>query len=135
MDSILLTKTKKRKVTEAPLVDRLKTLGFCDVENIMQCTLYPSDNVSACIKIRSAGELWLRITFKKSHEVVYIEDSSFAEYSIEVKIQRLENLQTNLKRLSLRKEEIFANFQNWSDYTKCNYTLEFFLIVPLLILF
>lgn len=95
--------------------------------NTIQCTFHPSKNVTACIKIRNAKVLWVRVIFKQSREIIEIEDKSFENYSIKLKVERLVNLQNNLKCVQSRKEElVFAEFQNWKDFKKCNYVTEFY---------
>lgn len=90
-------------------------------ENIIQCTFHPSQYVTAYIKIRDAKELWVRVIFKWTREIIEIEDKSFGTYSIHLKVQRLKNLVKNLNSVQTRKEELFAELRNWKDFTKCNY--------------
>lgn len=108
-------------------VELIEMLGFCEIENTLYRTIQPNENVVANIQIRNGKELWIRIIFKRYREIVYIEDTSFGVYSYEKQIRRLENLLKNLGRLQDRKEELFAKFQNWEKFMKCNYIVVIFL--------
>lgn len=116
--------TKKSKNVKILLLEELRPLGFRDsvYANTIQCTFNPNENVIVFINILNAKELHVHVVFRLSREIVEIQDKSFGKYPINLKIQRLVNLQNKLKCLRSRRDELFADrILNWEDFTKCNY--------------
>lgn len=120
-----IDKSVKRKPFE-DMLDRIikrRTKTFQNIEivqNTIRCEIKPSTEITVSINVWNAKELWVRIIFNSTMEVVEIEDTSFGKHPVEWKVQRLENLIVNLQRLRKRKEELFAGLQNWDDFKKCN---------------
>lgn len=95
--------------------------NFDIIKNTIHCEFHPNEMVMVSINIWNAMELWIRIIFEETQEMVEIEDTSFGKYSVELKVKRLQNLIMNFKRVPKRKEDLLPKIHDWNNFLKCNY--------------
>lgn len=106
-------------------LDECLNLGFEELGSFYQLIFRPNADVVVICKLWKYNvELVVRIIFRNTKEFIVIENMPLGKYP--EKIERLQNLIMYLERMSNRKEDLFPELHDWSNFSKCNYVNFFF---------